>query len=250
MIEIIPAIDLIEGRCVRLTEGDYNKVTAYDADPADMLRRFADVGCRRVHVVDLDGAKAAAPANLRVLERLAGLDVAAIEWGGGLKTADALRSAFNAGAAYAVVGSTAARHPDLFEAWLTTLGADRLVLGADVKDGKIAVAGWLEAVDLSAADLIARFVPAGLSQTVVTDVSRDGRLEGPNVKLYTELQDRFPDVAVTVSGGISTMGDIAALDACGLRRVIVGKAIYEHRIALAEIDRWNAGVHRGGMAGH
>lgn len=240
MLQIIPAIDLIDGRCVRLTEGDYSRQTTYDAAPDDMVRRFVDCGAQRVHVVDLDGAKAAAPVNLRVLERLATIGDIDIEWGGGLKTEKALSQAFDAGADYAVVGSTAARRPDLFAAWLDRFGPERLVLGADVRDGKIAVDGWQTALDMTVEQLIDRFTPHGLSQLVCTDISRDGRLAGPAIDLYADLQALYPDVDVTVSGGISSMADIEALAERRLRRVIVGKAIYEHRIALADIADWNA----------
>lgn len=238
MIQVIPAIDLIDGRCVRLTQGDYNRCTTYDAEPADMVRRYADSGLTRIHVVDLDGAKAAAPQNLRTLERLALIDGISIEWGGGLKDDDALRQAFDAGATYAVVGSTAAREPERFAAWLTRFGADRLVLGADVRHGKVSVSGWLEDLDLSIDALIDRFTALGLSQVICTDITRDGQLQGPATELYVRLQEKYTAIDFTVSGGISTLADIVALDALQLRRVIVGKAIYEQRITLKELEQF------------
>lgn len=242
MIEIIPAIDIIGGRCVRLSQGDYGRCKTYDAQPDDMVRLYADCGVRRVHVVDLDGAKAAAPCNLSTLERLAGLDGIAIEWGGGIKSENSLRAIFDSGAAYAVVGSVAARRPELFAEWLDSFGGGRMVLGADVREGKVSVNGWLEDLDLSIEALIGQFLPHGLNQVICTDISRDGMLQGPAFDLYTRLQAAYPEVDFTVSGGISSMDDIRRLDGLGLRKVVVGKAIYEHRITPADIERWNAGL--------
>ena len=235
MIQVIPAVDLIEGRCVRLSQGDYNRRTTYDAVPADMVRRFADSGLVRIHVVDLDGAKASEPQNLRTLEDMARVDGVEIEWGGGLKSEQALRDVFNAGATYAVVGSLAAREPATFAGWLQQWGGERLVLGADVREGKVSVAGWLEDLDLSIEQLTDQLLPHGLNQVICTDISRDGMLQGPNAALYTDLQARYPQVDFCVSGGIGTLDDIVQLDALGLRRVIVGKALYEGRIDLREL---------------
>ncbi len=239
MLQIIPAIDIIGGHCVRLSQGDYAQCMAYDVLPEEMAARYADCGVTRVHVVDLDGAKAAAPQNLRTLERLAKVGGIEIEWGGGVKSSTALRQVFDAGATYAVVGSVAAKRPDDFAAWLTRFGAVRMVLGADVRGGKVAVAGWKEEVDLTIDDMVTRFLPQGLSQVVCTDISRDGMLEGPAYDLYVRLQTAYPSVDFTVSGGISSMDDIYRLAELGLRRVIVGKAIYEQRISLKELERWN-----------
>ena len=157
MIELIPAIDIIGGRCVRLSQGDYDRQTTYDAEPADMVKRFADCGVKRVHIVDLDGAKAAQPENLSTLEKMAGIDGVSIEWGGGLKTVVAVSRVFDAGAAYAIVGSVAAKQPDLFGAWLKAFGADRMVLGADVREGKVSVSGWQEDLNLGIETLKIRF---------------------------------------------------------------------------------------------
>lgn len=235
MIQVVPAIDLIEGRCVRLSQGDYARRTTYDAEPADMARRFADAGFCRIHVVDLDGAKASEPQNLRTLESMARLDGVEVEWGGGLKSEAALRDVFNAGATYAVVGSLAAREPQTFAGWLQRWGGERLVLGADVREGKVSVAGWLEDLDLSIEQLTDQLLPFGLSQVICTDISRDGMLQGPNAPLYTDLQARYPQVDFCVSGGIGSLDDIVQLDTLGLRRVIVGKALYEGRIDLREL---------------
>ncbi len=238
MIELIPAIDIIGGRCVRLSQGDYERQTTYDAEPADMVKRFADCGVKRVHVVDLDGAKAAQPENLPTLEKMAGIDGVSIEWGGGLKTETAVRQVFDAGAAYAIVGSVAAKQPDLFTTWLNAFGAERMVLGADVREGKVSVSGWQEDLNLGIEALIDTFQPHGLRQVICTDISRDGMLQGPSFDLYTQLQAAYPDIDFTVSGGISSMDDIRRLNSLNLRKVIIGKAIYEGRISLKEIETY------------
>lgn len=235
MIEIIPAIDIIGGRCVRLAQGDYERQTTYDAEPAEMVQRFVDCGVTRVHIVDLDGAKAARPENLATLERMARVEGVSIEWGGGLKDGTSVRQVFDAGAAYAIVGSVAAKQPDLFSTWLRTFGAERMVLGADVREGKVSVSGWMEDLNLSIEQLIDLFRPHGLRQVICTDISRDGMLQGPSFDLYTHLQVAYPDINFTVSGGISSMDDIRRLDSLNLRKVIVGKAIYEGRISLKDI---------------
>ena len=237
-IEIIPAIDIIDGKCVRLSQGDYNRQTIYDASPLDMARRYADIGVRRLHVVDLDGAKASSPVNLPVLEKLAGVDGLEIEWGGGIKSDRALADIFSAGARYVVVGSVAARQPELFAGWLDEFGPDRMVLGADISNGKIATHGWLETDDKSVDNLVDLFLPKGLSQAIVTEISRDGMLSGPETPLYVALQKKYPDVIFTVSGGIGSEQDIIDLDRAGLRRVIIGKAIYENKIPLKFIQEW------------
>lgn len=237
MMTILPAIDLIGGRCVRLTQGDYAQQKQYEADPIDMVRQYVSQGLHRIHVVDLDGAKAASPKNLDTLRALAAVEGAEIEWGGGIKTEQALADVFAAGANYAVVGSVAAQRPEWFEAWLQKYGADRMVLGADVKQGRVSVNGWQEEVDLTIDQLIDRFLPYGLSQVICTDVSRDGMLQGPATDLYVRLQQKYPTVDITVSGGISSLDDIISLQSFGLRKVIVGKAIYEGRIALEDLGR-------------
>ncbi len=239
MITIIPAIDIIGGECVRLTQGDYAQKSVYFKDPAEVAARYADAGVRRLHLVDLDGAKASEPRNLAVLEAVArrtGLD---IQWGGGIKSAAALRSVLDAGAGRAIVGSVAVTDPEAFEGWLAEFGPARIVLGADTRDGRVATHGWLEESTLTAADLIRRFSrEAGLTQAIVTDIARDGMLTGPAFELYAELQTAFPGVEITASGGISNAQDIARLDAQHTRSVIVGKAIYENKITLQELKQW------------
>ena len=238
MIKIIPAIDLIDSRCVRLTKGDYGQKKVYDGSPLDVARRFADTGVSRIHLVDLDGAKAGAPQNLKVLEGIASAVSCEIEWGGGIGTSEALQSVFDAGATHAIAGSVAALKPSLFEEWLSRYGG-RVILGADVRDGRIAVKGWLEEAPFTIEDLVERFLPLGLRECIVTDISRDGMLSGPSAELYARLQSAFPALSFTVSGGISSMEDIRALNDRGLGKVIVGKAFYEGRITLSDIALWS-----------
>ena len=238
MVEIIPAIDIIEGRCVRLSQGDYDQRKVYDASPIDMAKRYADCGVKRIHVVDLDGAKSSSPKNLKTLERMAVGAAVEIEWGGGLKSEEALRAIFDYGATYAIVGSVAAQRRELFAEWLQMFGGERMILGADVRNGKVSVNGWLEDLSLSIEELIDGFLPYGLNQVICTDINKDGMLKGPSFELYTDLQSRYEQVDFTVSGGIASMADIERAEELHLRRVIVGKAIYENRITLKEIEQW------------
>lgn len=236
--EIIPAIDIIDGKCVRLSQGDYNAKTVYDASPVDMVKRFVDHGFTRIHAVDLDGAKAGRPCNLSVLEKMASASGdARIEWGGGIKTDDDMRDCVNAGCAFAVIGSVAAKQPELFDRWLERYGNGMMVLGADLRDGKVAVSGWLGDTDITIDDIVKRFLPGGLTQAIVTDISRDGMLQGPSFGLYTEIQAKYPDVDFTVSGGISSFADVEKCAELGLRSVIVGKALYEGHVSLKELER-------------
>ena len=238
MIEIIPAIDIIEGRCVRLSQGDYARSKVYDASPVDMAKRYADCGIKRIHVVDLDGAKSSSPKNLKTLEKMAVGASVEIEWGGGIKSEESLRALFDYGANYAIVGSVAARTPELFAEWLNMFGGQKMVLGADVREGRVSVNGWLEDLGVGIEQLVDGFLPYGLSQVICTDITKDGMLEGPSFELYTDLQSRYDGVDFTVSGGISSMADIEKLNELQLRKVIVGKAIYENRITLKDIERW------------
>ena len=238
MVEIIPAIDIIEGRCVRLSQGDYDQRKVYDASPVDMAKRYADCGVKRIHVVDLDGAKSSSPKNLKTLERMAVGAAVEIEWGGGLKSEEALRAIFDYGATYAIVGSVAAQRRELFAEWLQMFGGERMILGADVRNGKVSVNGWLEDLALSIEELIDGFLPYGLNQVICTDINKDGMLKGPSFELYTDLQSCYEQVDFTVSGGIASMADIERAEELHLRRVIVGKAIYENRITLKEIEQW------------
>ena len=235
MIEIIPAIDIIGGKCVRLSQGDYARQKQYDVQPLEMVRSLEEIGIRRLHLVDLDGAKASVPRNLSVLEEIAANTFLSVEWGGGIKSQEALQAVFDAGASYAICGSIAVKKPELFADWLGTFGAEQIILGADTRNGFVSVNGWQEDSPLSIDELIDSFLPSGLSQVICTDIERDGMLQGPSFELYQRLAEKYPTVTFTVSGGIGSLDDIRRLDAAGLPRVIVGKAIYEGRISLKEL---------------
>ena len=236
-INIIPAIDLIDGKCVRLTKGDYSQKKQYDASPIDMALRYQDIGIHRLHLVDLDGAKSSSPRNLHVLEEIATRTSLDIEWGGGIKSDEALRDAFNAGAHHLIIGSVAVSRPELFARWLDQYGGDRLILGADVNDGRVAINGWMDQSEQTIEALIDRFTPHGQREVICTDIAKDGMLQGPSFDLYARLQAAYPELDIIVSGGISAMDDIYRLNEMNLRHVIVGKAIYEGRISLEEIRR-------------
>lgn len=236
MIEIIPAIDIIGGECVRLTQGDYAQKTSYYKDPAAVAQSYEQIGIRRLHVVDLDGAKQSRPANLAVLERIATRTSLDIQWGGGVKSTEALQSVFDSGANRAICGSIAVTAPELFCDWLKRFGAAHIILGADIRNGYIATHGWLRESQISANELIERFAAQGLQQAICTDISKDGMLEGPSFALYEQLQASFPAIDITISGGISSLDDIVRLNDMGLRSVIVGKAIYEGRITLKQLE--------------
>ena len=236
---IIPAIDLIDGRCVRLTQGDYGQKKEYSADPLDMAKQYEDCGVSRLHIVDLDGAKAKQPCNLRTLEKIASGTSLDIEWGGGIKDSVSLRSALDAGAGRIICGSVAVDNREEFLSWLSEFGSSKIILGADVKDGKVATHGWLKDSGLTLAELMDWYVPAGLTQMICTDISKDGMLQGPDFEFYVDLKRAFPTVDVTLSGGISCMADIEKAAQLELHSVIVGKAIYEGRISLKEIESWS-----------
>ena len=234
MIEIIPAIDIMDGRCTRLSQGDYATQKDYGGDPVEWARAYADCGVRRLHLVDLDGARAASPKNLRTLERIAALGLLKLEWGGGIKDDAALASVRDAGADWMIVGSVAARHPEKMREWLAQEGG-RIILGADVRGRTVAVSGWLEDSGKALTDLLEAFLPDGLEQAIVTDITRDGMLQGPSFSLYQDLKTRFPELRIIVSGGVSSLDDIRRADSLGLPGVIVGKAFYEQRITLEEL---------------
>ena len=235
---IIPAIDLIDGRCVRLTQGDYDQKKEYSADPLDMAKQYEDCGVSRLHIVDLDGAKAKQPCNLKTLEKIASGTSLDIEWGGGIKDSVSLRSALDAGAGRIICGSVAVDNREEFLSWLSEFGSSKIILGADVRDGKVATHGWLKDSGLTLAELMDWYVPAGLTQMICTDISKDGMLQGPDFEFYVDLKRAFPTVDVTLSGGISCMDDIEKAAQLELHSVIVGKAIYEGRISLKEIESW------------
>ncbi len=234
-MEIIPAIDIIDGKCVRLTQGDYAQKTIYNEDPLEVAKTFEAVGLKRLHLVDLDGAKAGVVQNWKVLESIASNTSMIIDFGGGIKKEEDLKVVFDSGAALATIGSLAVKNEILFVEWLNKFGADKFLLGADVKDEKIAVGGWLETTDIDIYDFIAKYVAHGIQQVFCTDVSKDGKLEGPSIKLYQNIIKKFPALHFIASGGVSGMEDLKELKSIGCAGVIVGKAIYENRIAIHEL---------------
>ncbi|QGY45361.1 1-(5-phosphoribosyl)-5-[(5-phosphoribosylamino)methylideneamino]imidazole-4-carboxamide isomerase [Maribellus comscasis] len=237
-IEIIPAIDIIEGKCVRLSQGDYSRKKVYNENPLEVAKMFENAGIRRIHLVDLDGAKAKHIVNYKVLETIATKTELVIDFGGGLKSDNDLKIAFNSGAAMVTGGSIAVKEKETFLLWLENYGKEKIILGADAKDGKIAVSGWLEATELSVIDFIEGFSKKGVEKVISTDISRDGMLSGPSFDLYHEIMNLLPDVEIIASGGIATMDDILKLDEMGVPGVITGKAIYENKISLKEIENF------------
>lgn len=237
-IEVIPAMDIINGCAVRLSKGDYAQVKKYSDDPVSIARLFEDNGARWLHLVDLDGAKLSRPANLKVLEDIVSATSLNVEWGGGIKSAEAVEEVLNAGAKRVICGSIAVAKPELFREWLSKYGADRIVLGADARNGRIAVNGWLSDTDIPIDELVGKFTDAGLSQVVCTDINKDGMLAGPSWELYKGLKLSFPQILFTVSGGVSSIADVETAAALGLDRIIVGKAIYENRISMEELKTW------------
>jgi phosphoribosylformimino-5-aminoimidazole carboxamide ribotide isomerase len=237
-IEIIPAIDIIDGKCVRLTHGDYDQKKIYNEHPLEVAKEFEDAGVRRLHLVDLDGAKAGVVKNWKVLETIAAKTSLVIDFGGGIKTAKDVQIVFDSGATLATVGSIAVKSEETFSNWLTTFGADRFLLGADVKNEKITVAGWLEQTDIVIYDFIEGYIARGMKQIFCTDVSKDGALEGPSTELYKTIIQKFPDLNFIASGGVSSIEDVYELHEIGCKGVIIGKAIYEGRIQLTDLKNF------------
>lgn len=237
-MEIIPAIDIIDGKCVRLTQGDYDKKKIYNEHPLEVAKQFEDAGLRRLHLVDLDGARAGAVKNWKVLENIAGKTSLVIDFGGGIKTEKDVDIVFESGAALATIGSLAVKDETTFTQWLTQYGAEKFLLGADVKDEKIAVGGWLETTDVWIFDFIEKYIQKGIQQLFCTDVSKDGKLEGPSTELYKKIVTKFPGLNFIASGGVSSLRDLEELRDAGCKGAIVGKAIYENRITLKELKQF------------
>ena len=234
-IELIPAIDIIEGKCVRLTQGDYNSKKIYNENPVEVAREFADYGIRRLHIVDLDGAKSQHVVNHKVVEQIRQATDLLIDFGGGIKSDDDLHKAFDAGASMVTIGSLAVKQPETFLRWLSLFGSEHIILGADVKQGNISINGWQEEDGEQLVPFVRRYVDNGVKQVLCTDISKDGMLQGPSVDLYRQLLSTFPDLYLIASGGVSCIDDIKALDAAGVPAVVFGKAIYEGRINLSEL---------------
>ena len=237
MIELIPAIDIINGQCVRLTKGDYDQKTVY-GKPLDMALEFERIGYKRLHVVDLDGAKSKNIVNDAVLREITSSTNLVVDFGGGIKTDEDIEKAFAAGASMVTIGSIAVTNPDLFLGWLEQYGTDRMILGADVRHGKISINGWKEDSAEDLLPFLKKYVDAGVRNVLCTEISKDGTLAGPAIELYQEIMDAYPQLHLIASGGVSSLNDIIALNAAGIPAVVFGKAIYEGKINLKELWDW------------
>ena len=238
MIELIPAIDIIGGQCVRLTKGDYDQKTVYRDSPAEVAKEFEKIGFKRLHVVDLDGAKSKHIVNEQVLKAITNKTHLTVDFGGGIKTDEDIEKAFAAGASMVTIGSIAVTSPDLFMGWLEKYGAERIILGADVRHGKISINGWKEDSSEDLLPFLKKYVDAGVSNVLCTEISKDGTLAGPAIELYQSMMAAYPELHLIASGGVSSIEDIHALDAAGIPAVVFGKAIYEGKINLNELWDW------------
>ena len=236
-MEIVPAIDIIDGKCVRLSKGDYNAQRTYSDSPLDVAMRFQDAGIRRLHLVDLDGARSKHIVNYPVLEAITAHTDLTVDFGGGIKSTSDLNTALGCGAAMVTVGSTAVTDPDLMMRWIEDFGQEHIILGADARDGKISVNGWKEDSVLTLSDFIRDYMKKGITQVLCTDINRDGMLQGPAVELYRSLLREFPGIKLIASGGVSSVQDLMDLKEAGLPAAIVGKAYYEGRITLDQLSK-------------
>lgn len=238
-MQIIPAIDIIEGKCVRLTQGDYLQKKIYNEDPLEVAKAYEGAGLKRLHLVDLDGAKAGQVVHWKVLEKITHHTKLTIDFGGGIKTISTLESVLNAGATYATIGSIAVKNELLFQEWIHQFGAEIFLLGADVVNEKIAISGWLEKTNLSVFDFIQSYITKGIQQIFCTDIQKDGKLEGPSLTLYQKIIKQFPTLQLIASGGVSSLEDLQALEKVGCSAAIIGKAIYENKITLSALAQYN-----------
>lgn len=238
MIEIIPAIDIIDGKCVRLTQGDYGKQKTYSDNPLEVAKLFEGYGVRRLHIVDLDGAKSSHVVNLRVLEQIASHTDLVIDFGGGIKSENDLTLSFNAGASLLTIGSLAVKNPDLVKGWLKDHGAERFIIGADVKDEKISINGWKEEGEDTLYPFLERYTSEGVVNVLCTDISRDGMLQGPSLTLYENILKRFPELHLIASGGVGGVDDIRKLNEMGVPAVVFGKAFYEGLIRIEQLKEF------------
>lgn len=238
MIELVPAIDIIDGKCVRLSQGDYNTQKVYNENPLEVAKEFEANGIRRLHVVDLDGAKSSHIVNYKVLDKIAGHTSLVIDFGGGIKSDEDLNIAFENGAQMVTLGSVAVKKPDLFKSWLHKYGAEKIILGADAKDNHISVNGWKEDSQQELLPFLDDYTREGVRKVLCTDISRDGMLQGPSIELYKEIMEQFPDMHLIASGGVSCLDDIIRLDEAGIPAVVFGKALYEGRISMKDLNRF------------
>ena len=238
MIELIPAIDIIGGQCVRLTKGDYDQKTVYRDSPAEVAKEFEEIGFKRLHVVDLDGAKSKHIVNSDVLHRITTDTQLIVDFGGGIKTDEDIEKAFTAGASMVTIGSIAVTNPDLFMGWLEKYGAERIILGADVRHGKVSINGWKEDSSEDLLPFLKKYIDAGVKNVLCTEISKDGTLTGPAIELYQSMMAAYPELHLIASGGVSSIDDIKALEAAGIPAVVFGKAIYEGKINLNELWDW------------
>jgi phosphoribosylformimino-5-aminoimidazole carboxamide ribotide isomerase len=238
-MQIIPAIDIIDGKCVRLTEGDYTQKTSYSSSPLEMAKLYEANGITRLHLVDLDGAKAGKVTNWKVAESIAAHTNLIMDFGGGVKTREEAERIMDLGIAYVTVGSIAVKNPETFKEWISVFGPDRFMLGADVKDEMIMVSGWFEASGLQLIPFIESYMALGIRNVFCTDISKDGRLEGPSTALYTKIKKHFPELFLIASGGVAVMDDLHDLVEAGCDGAIIGKAIYENRISIESLKAFN-----------
>jgi phosphoribosylformimino-5-aminoimidazole carboxamide ribotide isomerase len=238
MIEVIPAIDIIDGKCVRLTQGDYAQKKIYNENPLEVAMEFADSGIKRLHLVDLDGAKEKKIVNHKVLEKIANNTKLVVDFGGGIQSNEDIQKAFDFGAKMITGGSIAINNAEMLLGWLETYGPEKIILGADAKGEKIAISGWQESTEVSIFDFLKEYISKGIKYTISTDVAKDGLLQGPSFDLYKKMQIKFPDLKVIASGGVSQMSDIEQLNTDGIFGVIVGKAIYEGKIGLKDLEKF------------
>lgn len=238
MIELIPAIDIIDGKCVRLSQGDYNSKKIYNENPLEVAKEFEANGIRRLHVVDLDGAASHHIVNYRVLDMIASRTSLIIDFGGGIKTDEDMLIAFENGAQMVTLGSVAVKNPDLFKKWLHQYGAEKIILGADAKDKRIAVSGWMEDSSLELIPFLHDYTKEGIYKVLCTDISKDGMLQGPSITLYKEIMKEFPEMHLIASGGVSCLQDLIALEEAGIPAVVFGKALYEGRITMKDLNRF------------
>lgn len=238
MIELIPAIDIIGGKCVRLTKGDYNTKTIYDYSPLDLAKNFEDLGFKRLHIVDLDGAKAGKVTNADILYQIATKTNLVVDFGGGIRQSEDMQRVLDNGAHFVTIGSLAVKQAELFLSWITQYGAERFILGADCRKGRIAINGWLEEAQ-ELLPFVQEYWNKGLRHILCTDIDQDGMLTGTNIALYCEMMQHFPACHLIASGGVASMEDIVALEEAGIPAVVFGKAIYEGRIDLAALMDWH-----------